>query len=425
MKNLIISMRRELGFMLRQGQSVGLLLVTLLLSGFAVIMGNAETTQQHQLIDTLLVADEVDRKQVLSKTSDPGNAAFYSFYLTYSRPSAMAFAALGERDVSPWKHRIRMLALEGQIYESDSMNPELSQAGIVDFSFVISVLIPLIVILFLHDFQASERFSGRFNILMATTSPSQRLWPMRIVVRILALSLCLLLPFWIMAMVAGAALDLVLVFTGISVLHILFWAILCYWQGRKDKTAPVVAATLLGIWLMVSFIVPVIGNVIIDRWVQSPEGGDIVLLQREAVNQAWDLPKQTTMDAFLATHPQWKAHSNIEGLFAWKWYYAFQQVGDQKAAGLSQAFRDARAEKHRLAGYISLLSPPMLVQRSLSGFAQTDVMAAMEYQQQVRRFHQSLRHFYYPFLFRNKPLTSEGLKELPQFYPKDTSEKEY
>ena len=51
---------------------------------------------------------------------------------------------------------IKMLVLEGQIYESDAQNAELAQAGKIDFAFVISILAPLIVILLLHDgFQAN------------------------------------------------------------------------------------------------------------------------------------------------------------------------------------------------------------------------------------------------------------------------------
>ena len=66
-------------------------------------------------------------------------------------PSALAFAARGVRDDLPWKHRIRMLALEGQIYETDAGNPELSRIGKLDFAFVAAFLLPLLLILLLHD----------------------------------------------------------------------------------------------------------------------------------------------------------------------------------------------------------------------------------------------------------------------------------
>ena len=54
------------------------------------------------------------------------------------------------------------------------------------------------------------------------------------------------------------------------------------------------------------------------------------MLQRESVNDAWDLPKEETMQVFLERHPEWADHAKIERPFEWKWYYAFQQVGDLK-----------------------------------------------------------------------------------------------
>jgi len=68
-----------------------------------------------------------DRDHSLASQSDAGGAAYYAFHFTYDPPSSLAFVSRGIRDDLPWKHRVRMLALEGQIYETDSGNPELSR----------------------------------------------------------------------------------------------------------------------------------------------------------------------------------------------------------------------------------------------------------------------------------------------------------
>ena len=41
----------------------------------------------------------------------------------------------------------------------------------------------------------------------------------------------------------------------------------------------------------------------------------------------------------------------------------------------------------------------MLAQKLLSSIAETDTLAAMKYEQEVRDYHQALRQFYYPLLF--------------------------
>jgi hypothetical protein len=50
------------------------------------------------------------------------------------------------------------------------------------------------------------------------------------------------------------------------------------------------------------------GRAAIDRAVPLPSGADIIMTQREAGNDAWDLPKAATMDAFVERHPQWAAY---------------------------------------------------------------------------------------------------------------------
>ena len=94
--------------------------VVLGLSSLSVGFGLSEVHSQKKVIENLILADRQERIAESAKQSDWGSAAYYNFHLTYNTPSNFAFAALGHRDEQPWKHRIRMLALEGQIYERAS-----------------------------------------------------------------------------------------------------------------------------------------------------------------------------------------------------------------------------------------------------------------------------------------------------------------
>ena len=397
------NINREARFLVKQRYFFALLTIALLLSVFSVWSGISETNTQLSTIERLQQKDAIDRANVLAKQSDYGSAAYYSFHLTYSAPSAMAFAAMGQRDIYPWKHRIRMLALEGQIYETDSDNPELSFLGRFDFAFLISVLLPLFVILLLHDLRSAEREAGRYDLLIATASKQQRLWLSRASVLCAALATALLLPFVIGAIIMQAQLVSTLQVIAVTLGHILFWMLLTLWftssKVAVKQSSAQIASVLLAVWLGVAVLVPVVSDIAIDEMVQSPNGGEIALTQREAVNDAWDLPFSDTWAPFIATHPQWKNNTEMNSQFEWKWYYAFQQVGDQKAAALSIAYRDATLEKINLAQRFAYISPPMLAQKLLSSIAETDALAAIKYEQKVRDYHQALRLFYYPLLF--------------------------
>ena len=121
------------------------LFTVLMLSIISVVFGLAQVRDQNLAIENLVQADREDRASQVEKLSDWGSAAYYSFHLTYSPPSDFAFAAMGLRDEQPWKHRIRMLALEGQIYERDVGNPSTALIGRFDFSFLASFVFPLIL----------------------------------------------------------------------------------------------------------------------------------------------------------------------------------------------------------------------------------------------------------------------------------------
>ncbi|MAD16986.1 MAG: hypothetical protein CL579_13065 [Alteromonadaceae bacterium] len=415
MSYMFKQLSREWRFMLRQKYLLVLLGCAILISGFSVQSGLNEIEQQQQTIERLTAADMADRIDAQHKHDEIGMLAYYTFHLTYSAPSDLAFAALGERDIYPWKHRIKMLAIEGQIYESDTQNAELTQAGKIDFLFVISALSPLIIILLFHDLFANERNSGRYDLLVTTAKSPWALWGARGAIRFIAIFLCLMLPFYVGAWVSGTSLAAIGLVSFYCFIYLAFWALLSVYWGRNASSAPKVASGLIGIWVLFAFITPILGDLTINKLVHSPKGGDIVFAQREAVNDAWDLPKEVTMDAFTATYPEWKDHVAMQSMFEWKWYYAFQQVGDQIAASMSQEYRDAAKKKYELAGYASLLSPPLLLQRMLTRLAETDAVAAFKYEQQVRDFHQELRLFHYPFLFAQGEFDKGELANMPSF----------
>ncbi|ABG42275.1 conserved hypothetical protein [Paraglaciecola sp. T6c] len=415
MSYMFKQLSREWRFMLRQKYLLVLLGCAILISGFSVQSGLNEIEQQQQTIERLTAADAADRTDAQHKHDEIGMLAYYTFHLTYSAPSNLAFAALGERDIYPWKHRIKMLAIEGQIYESDTQNAELTQAGKIDFLFVISALSPLIIILLFHDLFANERSSGRHDLLVTTAKSPWALWGARGAIRFIAIFLCLMLPFYVGTWVSGSSLAAIGLVSFYCFIYLAFWALLSVYWGRNASSAPKVASGLIGIWVLFAFITPILGDLSINKLVHSPKGGDIVFTQREAVNDAWDLPKEVTMDAFTATYPEWKDHVAMQSMFEWKWYYAFQQVGDQIAAPMSQEYRAAAKKKYELAGYASLLSPPLLLQRMLTRLAKTDAVAAFKYEQHLRDFHQELRLYHYPFLFAQGEFDKGELDNMPNF----------
>lgn len=393
--------------------------IVLCLSIFSVFFGMVEVKNQHASIQRLLDADLQDRKATAKKLGDWGSAAYYNFHLTFDPPSDFAFAAMGQRDIQPWKHRVRMLALEGQIYERDVGNPVVALVGRFDFAFLAALVLPLILIMVLYDVRACERTAGRYDLLVVCAGQGAFLWGARITVRASVIFLALITPLIFAGIYSGVAGMTLLWASGCIFFYTLFWALLCYFVAAWRKPGSFILMSLVGIWVSVAVIIPTGLKHLVDRIVPIPSGAEILLLQRETVNDAWDLPRNVTMLAFFDQHPEWSDYQPYGGGFEWQWYYAFQQVGDQKTESLTHAYRKGRIKRDRLAAWISLMAPPSLLERSLQSLANTDVKGSMAYEDSVRAYHAALRGFYYPRFFQHKIFDVSELKGLPVFGEND------
>ncbi len=413
-------MMRELRFMLRDRAIWVWLTLAFIFSGSSVVLGLVEIRQQRIEIAELKQLDQVEREVVLSEQSDWGSAAYYTFHLTYDPPSEFAYAALGHRDISPWKHRVRMLALEGQIYETDANNPDFALIGRFDFTFVISLIAPLLVILLLFDLRSGERVAGRINLLESSVQSAQKLWLLRASLRVFALISALCLPVVIGGLFSGTTPSTLVLCVIAVTLYLLFWMIVALWLASDTQTGSYNLTVLLGVWVLLCVVVPAVLTQTIERIVPVPDGGEIVLMQREAVNDAWDLPRESTYGPFLERHPQLSAYTawNDDDGFEWKWYYAFQQVGDQTVEQISQSYRDGQAKRDQLAQWFSLVSPATLLQRTMEALANTDMHSALAFDNSVRRYHAELRSWYYPKLFKSEEFDAErAIKTVPAYTP--------
>ncbi|MEE4381430.1 MAG: DUF3526 domain-containing protein [Pseudomonadales bacterium] len=408
---------REARLLLRERGAVLVCAVLCALAATSVFLGLAEVGRQQADIERFRALDAEDRAAALAATTDWGDAAYAAFHATWDPPAPLAFAALGQRDVAPWMLRVRMLALEGQIHESDTGNPELALAGRFDLSFVAAFVLPLALVLLLHDLVAREREQGRLPLLVATAGDGRRLWIARIVVRVGALALALLIPFWVGAALAAVPAGTTALASGALLAAAVVWTLLLLPLVFRPWPATVIATAGVGLWVALALVVPLAGRLVTDALVLRVDGADVAFVQREAVNDAWDLPKAATMDAFVESHPEWADTAPVEQPFHWKWYYAFQQVGDETAGELSRAYRDAIAARDRVAGRVAWLSPTVAVQRALQRLAGTDVAATLRHDARIRAYHARLRAFWYPMLFDEPPFDRARLEALPEFDP--------
>lgn len=421
----MIRLRHELRLLLRSKVSAAALVLLLMLSLLSVWTGLAATDRQNATIDRVAAAQGRDlaavAKQYGKPDSEAGNAAYYTFHLTFDRPSSLAFAAMGQRDIQPYVLRVRALGLQAQLYETETVNPELALPGPFDFAFVLIYLAPLAVIVLMHDLISGEREAGRLRVLSALPAAPGVLWLQRSALRLALVLLALLAPFLIGAVVAQAPIAGVAMLCLVAVLYVAFWTGLGLLVGAWGRRSAFNAAALVGCWIVLVLLVPALGNAVLSRAVPVGRGVDLTLAQREAVHHAWDVPREAVMDPFVAKHPEWKGTPPVVGRFHWKWYYAMHEMGDDSVAGQVAAYRASLAARQTWTERMGWLSPAAGAQSLVHRIADSDLPAHLAYQDSVTAFHRRLRDFYYPYLFNERFFQRADFARLPVYAPREPS----
>lgn len=405
---------REFSFLLRYRTVLIAIAILALMSVLATAVGVIRVDGQANDIAEMIAADAADRKLAQAPITDYGDLGYYSFYVTYDPPAPLAFAAMGQRDTAPYLKRIRLLALEGQIYQGESPNPLLAQIGSLDLSFIAAYLLPLIIIVLLYDVRASENTAGRLVYLQSMPGAWRKLWFPRIAWRGGLVFCAISLPFLFGAFAAGAEIsDIVAGLFGLLATTV-FWTALVSIVAMRSWSAAAIAAALIAVWLMLNVLLPALVQNLLIPTVEGPAGADISLVQREAVNDAWDLPKSATMDPFTRLFPEFEIKEKLKP-FDWRWYFAFQHMGDIAAGELSREYREAIGKRDEIGALTAWVSPALAIQRHLQRLAHTDIRAQLAYDAAIRRYHRSLQAFYWPLIFGAQDYDAKMAEQAPEF----------
>jgi ABC-2 type transport system permease protein len=127
---------------------------------------------------------------------------------------------------------------------------------------------------------------------------------------------------------------------------------------------------------------------------------EVTVLQRQGYHASWDRPREETMQRFLRRYPEWSSASVPGDRFSWGWYYAMNQIGDDDAEGAANRYWGTLREREERVHQIAALLPPLSAQLHFSRLAGTDLVSHLEYLQSVRRYHEELKRFFYPVIFR-------------------------
>ncbi|GAB3816909.1 ABC transporter permease [Pontibacter rugosus] len=399
----------------------GLLILTtlILVAGlYGIYYGTTAIERQRENIAALDVLTEHNVEEMKLKfpgEADAGDIGYYHSTYAVNYPDSWASLSMGQRDVNPIYIKLRLLNLQSQLYDTDNVNPLKVLAGNFDLAFVLVYLFPLLIIGLCFNILSAEKEQGTLPLLLSQPISLPLVVGAKLTFRLMiVLGLALLLS--VVAMVWGQVIADVRLFIWLSVviLYCLFWFGIAFVVAALQKNSAFNAVSLLGVWLLLTIIIPALLNVYVAVKQPVPQALDLTIKQREVVHGGWDKPKQETMKKFFALYPEWTDTTEIQGRFAWRWYYAFHHLGDVAVEALARDYKESLLARHKLVEELNLISPPVNVQGILNAMAGSDLPAHVAFLQSATAYHDALREFYYPFLFKQVAFTHADFNHEPK-----------
>jgi ABC-2 type transport system permease protein len=212
-------------------------------------------------------------------------------------------------------------------------------------------------------------------------------------------ALALLLPLAVGGLIEGTAPLRLAAAAGLVLLSLAFWMIVTLAVARLPAASATQAAVLAGLWFAITLVIPAGTHLAINAAVPLPDAAAIARENREEVHAGWDRPKDQTMARFVALYPAYQGQTTITRPFEWKWYFAFQHLGDEAVASDSAARDAGIARREGLAQAVGWLLPPIKVAQAMQRLAGSDVTADLAFKAQVRAYHRALREYHYRYLY--------------------------
>jgi ABC-2 type transport system permease protein len=407
------------------GKTVLIGAVSLVLFGiYGFYHGNQVISRQQKTIHSVPGVQKNHLEQIVEhgKGKPVGTTAYYPFFYTANPASPWAKFSIGQRDVNPFTLKVKMLAIEGQLYDSELTNPLTLLVGNLDASFVFIFLFPLLIIAFTYNVISEEQENGVWKIVRTSTKNIGTAILNKLLIRLSVVLVTSLLVFlaavlYLPLPLSYPTFQLVLVI----LLYVMFWFLISLIVVSLGKSSSFNATTLVSVWIFLCILFPGIANVMVNNSIPVPEAAETAIKQREGYHAKWDLPKKPTMEKFYAVYPQYRKYPVPDDTYSPGWYYAMQFSGDLESAHSSEQLFEKLNQRQMLSESIAGFNPVIAAQQLLNKIANTDLASHIRYLQSVKAHHRQIREYFYPFIFVDTPTESINWAGYPAYKPNSYS----
>lgn len=394
------------------------LAIVLLLGIYSIYHGYNVIQEQRLTISQL---DAVQQEQLAENIQhhedhEIGTLCYYQFYYTSNEPTNWAAFSIGQRDVNPYTLKVRMLAVEGQLYDTELSNPVSLVTGNLDLSFVFIFLLPLLIITLTFNILSGEEESGIWRLVASQPISTFKILLLKFSVRYLGVFVLVMVLMALAVLAFSLSIDEALFdIVGWLIFYISFWFLVVLGIVSLAKNSNFNAVSLLSIWIFMVILIPAFANVVISNRIPLPEALSTTVTQREAYHEKWDMPKSTVMVPFYNDYPQYSHYSLPEDKFTYAWYYAMMYAADKEAEQSSEVLFEKLEKRYTAGKTLGYFLPSLLLQNKFNEVAKTDLNDHIHYLKSVKNFHRNISEFFYPYVFELTLPKDIEWQNLPRF----------
>ncbi len=431
--------------LVRSSLNIYLLVFFICLGGYSIYYGYSVTKKQVLVIHDL---ENLYKKQVQTTisyfdadtTTNKGKALYNkatqpdwiehlitpiaTFY-----PNSFSSMAIGHRDVYPFYKEISTKDNSLYVFDANISNPEILASGNFDLSFVIIYLIPLLMIVLCHNVISEEKEQGTFILIKSQSNHFQKF----IFYKLLFRALLLLILTSILSIVAAywspissplSILDL-LCWQFVMICYLFFWFAVCYLFISFQKNAIVTSLYMIGIWLLLSFVIPSLFNFYID--ISHPTGikADMASEKRKIEESVWDLEPKVLLQKFYSHYPEYDTENPNDTIkYNPKHFVAYYDALEKQLIPIAKIHKDRENERKELMSKLSDFIPTLKIQKTLNQIGNTDFNSYKYFEESTLSFQIKWKKFIYHFIFKDKNLQINDYLTMPK-YPKVGLQKQY
>ena len=332
-------------------------------------------------------------------------------------PGPLAALAVGQSDILPYYYDVNIYTNEASFQQNGEVeNPLNLMVGRFDLAFVVTYLLPLLVLALSFNVLSEEREQGTLGLTL-----SQPVSARSVVLAKLAFRAVLVVGMVLAVSLAGVLATgglgspgRVVLWCGAVVTYALFWFALAAWINTLRRSSAWNATVLVGTWLVLVVVLPAAVNIAAGLLHPLPSRVEMITAQREASNDAVNR-RSELLARYLEDHPE-MSEGVVEdepGLGALAW--AATDAVNGRLEEVTTEHDARRAEQIVLVNRYRFLSPALLAQEVLIDAAGTGDARFALFQSQVRAFAEQWRQFFVPAILADELMSASVLPDVPSF----------